>query len=635
MIRMTNDGFPCPGLDRWRLLAGATCLLLAMVSMTHAEEADRPNILWVTSEDNSHHWVGCYGNEDAKTPNIDALASDGIRYKYAYSNAAVCAVARNTLILGRYACSNGTHNMRSRYPVPADFRTYPSFLQDAGYYCVNRSKTDYNFDTNDKSHWDECGSKAHWTNRKEGQPFFAVFNTTISHESCLFKKKTDGYRAKGTIPTTPSRDPASVELPPHYPDTPEIRQDWVTYMDIITAMDNQVGQWLSELDDEGVRENTIIFYYSDHGGILPRAKRYINDTGTHVPMIVRFPKKWQHLAPGKAGTVSDRPVAFIDLPPTVFSLAGIEIPEQFQGRAFAGEAVTEAEPYAFLYGQRFDARMLRFVRGVTDGKYRYVRNFHPHRHRGIFTGYPHGQVGWQSLFSLYRSGDLNELQSAYWTVPQPTEELYHTDQDPWELTNLVNDPAHQDRLNTMRTALLNKMRDIRDTGIVPESMYPEISKSGTVFDYVQSGDFPYQQVLELALAAVSDGDGTLPLMRTAMQHEHPVMRYWGVTGCTIRGKDAAKTQSQIKQLLSDSSPTVRLAAAEALYVTGDKSSGFDALASMLDEVTDPVVSLEALNAAEALGVMSDIPKDTWKKACKAGSYTQRMVDDLKDPNLQR
>ena len=192
-------------------------------------------------------------------------------------------------------------------------------------------------------------------------------------------------------------------------------------MDIVTAMDKQIGDWLKELDDEGVRDNTIVFYYSDHGGILPRAKRYINDTGTHVPLIVSFPKKWQHLAPAESGTVNDRPVAFIDLPPTVFSLAGVEIPKQFQGRAFAGKAAVENEPYVFLFGQRFDSRMLRFVRAVTDGEYRYIRNFHPHRHRGILAGYPHGQVGWQSLFKLKQAGELNDVQSAYWTIPQPVE----------------------------------------------------------------------------------------------------------------------------------------------------------------------------------------------------------------------
>jgi arylsulfatase A-like enzyme len=610
-------------------------LVLSLLIPVTAGADDRPNIMWVTSEDNSYHWIGCYGNKDASTPNIDRLAADGIRYKYAYANAAVCAVARNTLILGRYACSTGNHNMRSRYPVPERFRTYPSFLREAGYYCVNRSKTDYNFKTDDKRHWDESSSKAHWKNRAEGQPFFAVFNTTISHESSLFPSKTENYRKQGLIPKTPSRDPASVTLPPHYPDTPEIRRDWVTYMDIVTAMDKQIGDWLKELDDAGVRENTIVFYYSDHGGILPRAKRYINDTGTHVPLIVSFPRKWQHLAPAESGTVNDRPVAFIDLPPTVFSLAGVQIPDQFQGRAFAGKAAMEKEPYVFLFGQRFDSRMLRFVRAVTDGEYRYIRNFHPHRHRGILAGYPHGQAGWQSLYKLKQAGELNDVQSAYWEIPQPVEELYHTASDPWELKNLANDPKHQDRLVRMRNATLSKMREIGDTGLVPESMYEGISKDSTVYEYVHSRDFPYEDVLQTALVAGNGGAGVLGELRAAMNHDHPVVRYWGATGCTIQGQVAAEATSQLKKLLGDSSPSVRLAAAEALYVLGEKQTGFDALIDLLSETDDPVVSLEALNITQALGVMNDVPEEVWAKACKTGGYSERMKQDQRDPNLQR
>ena len=619
-----------------RIFAGLLCL--AGTTFVGAQKScaddDRPNILWVTSEDNSHHWIGCYGNEDAKTPNIDRLATEGIRYTHAYSNGAVCAVARNTLILGRYACSTGTHNMRSRYPVPSDFRTYPSFLREAGYYCVNRSKTDYNFKGDDKSHWDDCSGKAHWKNRKKDQPFFAVFNTTIRHESSLFLKKTESNRKKGLIPETPTRDPASVKLPPHYPDTPEIRQDWVTYMDIITAMDKQIGDWVKELDDEGVRENTIVFYYSDHGGILPRAKRYINDTGTHVPMIVRFPKKWQHLAPAKAGTVEDRTVAFVDLPPTVFSLAGLKPPKQFQGRAFAGKYAEEGEPYAFLYGQRFDSRMLRFVRAVTDGEYRYIRNFHPHRHRGIRAGYPHGQVGWESLYRLKQAGKLNETQLAYWEMPQPTEELYHTASDPWELNNLADDPKHQKRLAAMRDATINKMVEIGDTGIVPESMYDAISKDSTVYEYVHSDDFPYEEVLQFALAAGDGGTEAVAKLTEAMKHDHPVIRYWGATGCSITGDAAAPAKSQLKKLLDDESPSVRVAAAEALHVLGDKPTGFDGLMKILKETEDPVVSLEALNVTQALGVMKDVPAEVWGKACKAGSYSQRMSEDQDDPRLQ-
>ncbi len=599
-----------------------------------AEPADRPNILWVTSEDNSYHWMGCYGNEQASTPHIDRLAATGIRYRYAYSNAAVCAVARNTLILGRYACGMGTQNMRSRYPVPDRFQTYPAYLREAGYYCVNRSKTDYNFKTDDKSHWDQCGGQAHWKNRAEGQPFFAVFNSTISHESSLFANKTKDFRRRGLIPEVPRRDPASVELPPHYPDTPELRQDWVTYMDVISAMDQQIGGWIQELDDAGVRENTIIFYYADHGGILPRAKRYINDTGNHIPLIVSFPKKWQHLAPQGAGTVSDRVVSFIDFPATVLSLAGVGVPPEFQGHAFAGEGAVEGGPYAFLFGQRFDARMLRFVRGVTDGEYRYIRNFYPHRHRGIFTGYPHGQVGWQSLFKLKQEGALQPIQQAYWVAPQPAEELYFTGNDPWELKNLANDPAHRERLEAMRAATLNQMREIGDTGIVPEAMYPGLSANGTVYGYVHNDRFPYDEVLDLALTASSSNGDVVETLKQALKHEHPVFRFWGATGCAIQGESCRSAVRDLQTLLEDEVPVVRIAAAEALFVLGEKQQGFDALVDVLQTNREEITALEALNVCQALGIMDQVPAEAWARACETGSYTKGMAGDPKNPNLK-
>jgi hypothetical protein len=215
------------------------------------------------------------------------------------------------------------------------------------------------------------------------------------------------------------------------------------------------------------------------------------------------------------------------------------------------------------------------------------------------------------------------------------EELYHTATDPWELKNLADDPEHQDRLNRMRTATLNKMREIGDTGLVPESMYEDISRDGTVYDYVHNKDFPYEDVLEIARAAGDGGDGIVQELRAAMNHGHPVMRYWGATGCTIQGKAAAAAMNDLKDLLKDPSPTVRLAAAEAVFVLGDKQRGFDGLVEILKETEDPVVSLEALNITQALGVMNDVPAEVWAKACKAGSYSKRMAEDQKDPNLQR
>ena len=604
-------------------------LLALFTVLGSAIAKDRPNILWLTSEDYSHHWLGCYGNQDAKTPNIDQLAAEGVRYKYAYANAAVCAVARFTLITGRYACSMGAQNMRSRYPIPERFKTYPSYLRAAGYYCVNKSKTDYNFRTDDKSHWDESSGKAHWKNRKPGQPFFAVFNTTISHESSLFQKKIDAARKKGMIPETPSRNPQTVKLPPFLPDTPEIREDWVTYMDIMTAMDKQIGDWIQELKDAGELENTIIIHYSDHGGILPRAKRYIYDTGTHVPLIVRFPKKWAHLAPGKPGSSSDRPVSFIDLPPTALSLAGIEPPKQFQGRAFLGEHRQQAEPYVFLFGQRFDSRMLRNVRAVTDGKYRYIRNFHPHRHRGILTGYPHSQKGWVSFYDLQKAGKTSEEQSAFWAIPQPVEEFYDLEADPWEVNNLAADPKHRKRLLQMRSYTMLKMGELRDCGIVPESMYNELSTKGTVYDYVHDKAFPYGQLLALAAGA---GDVSLkkafPQLRNAMKSKHPVARYWGAMGCTVRGKKSKAAAADLKRLQNDEIPAVRIAANEALIAIGQKQAGIEGFRKLLQETEDDMVALEALNIIIARGIAKDIGEDLFAKATKTGSYPGRMKEDF-------
>ena len=604
-------------------------LLLVLALLTEGlgvGEHERPNILWITSEDNSFHWLGCYGGEHAHTPNLDQLAAQGVRYKYGYANAPVCAVARFTLITGRHAPSMGCQNMRSRYPIPPQFKPYPAYLREVGYYCTNNSKTDYNFATDDKSHWDECGGSAHWRKRPEGKPFFAVFNTTITHESSLFEAKTESYRESGAIPKAPRVDPAALTVPPYLPDTAEIRRDWVTYLDIVTAMDAQVGKWLTELEAAGEAENTIVFYYSDHGGVLPRAKRYLYDTGTHVPMIVRVPEKWAHLAPGPPGAACERLVSFIDLPPTALSLAGVEIPKQMRGRAFLGEQEQEAEPYVFLYGQRFDARMVRFVRAMTDGRYRYLRNFNPHLHRGIFAGYPHGQAGWRSFYAERKAGTLTEEQSSFWATGQPIEELYDTRSDPWEVKNLAEDPMYGEQLAKMRAATLAKMREIRDAGIVPESMYGEISANGTVYDYVNCEEFPYDEILDLALVATEGRD--LNKLQAAMNSEHPVERYWGAVGCTVMGPGAATAAAQLRKLLDDPELQVRIAASEALATVGDRRAAVAGLTRVMEESDEEMTVLAALNAAEAVGVRADIDAAVLRKATSVKGYPERMATPI-------
>ena len=263
-----------------------TALILSMLITGCNKSNELPNILWITSEDNSP-LLGCYGDSFATTPNMDQLAREGFLYTNAYANAPVCAPARNTILTGVYACSNGNEQMRSLYLKSETVRPYTEFLLEKGYYCTNNSKTDYNFaNVNTDEIWNECGPEAHYRNRAQGQPFFAIFNFTISHESCLHKSTPDSLLR---------HRPEEVTLPPYHPDTPEMRHDWAQYYDKVEDLDTKLGEVLAELEKAGLAGNTIVFYYSDHGGVVGRSKRYLYETGTHVPMIIRIPEKYKKL----------------------------------------------------------------------------------------------------------------------------------------------------------------------------------------------------------------------------------------------------------------------------------------------------------------------------------------------------
>lgn len=601
------------------------CQLQAGETNQKADTDERPNIVWITSEDNSPHWLGCYGNTQVKTPHIDALAKRGIQYQHAYSNAPVCAVARSSMLMGRYASSLGTQNMRSRYPVPKELKSYPQLLSEAGYYTMNRGKTDFNIAGKDSAHWDASNSKANWHTAPKGKPFFYVVNFTTSHESSLFAKKTAMYRDKKFIPQKPRLDPSQAVLPPYLPDTPQLRQDWVTYLDVVSAMDKNVGKVIKEIQSSKHADNTIIFYFSDHGGILPRSKRYLYDTGTRVPMIVFLPKKWQYLSAHKPGSKSDEIVCFVDLGPTVLRLANAKIPESMQGNPFLGgkDGKREvAKPYAYLYGQRFDERNFRFIRGVTDGKFRYIKNFHPHLDRGIHGGYPHGHVGWKSVYELMKKNKLTPPQNAIWKTPQPTEEFYDQAADPWEVKNLATSKEHRKAFERMQTALKQKMMDTRDSGIIPEMMYPEISKSSTVYEYVNASDFPYALALDLAWNA--HDAKTLDVNKKYFSHKHPVIRYWAVMQCAILGDKAKANAPELQKLLNDSEPAVRLTAMEAMSKIDPKFDASEKLIELLKKSDNDIVLIKALQLSKDLGIDKKMSKDEWNEICKKGSYANRL-----------
>jgi arylsulfatase A-like enzyme len=337
---------------------------------------DRPNILWISCEDISPN-LGCYGDAYARTPVLDELARQGVLYTNAFGVTGVCAPNRSCLITGVYPSTLGSSDMRSTTRLPDHIQCFSEYLRSAGYFCTNNSKTDYNFPT-PKTAWDESSGKAHWRRREPGQPFFSVFNFTVCHESQI--RQGDASFFKKTARLTPDQrhDPARVPLPPFHPDTPEVRQDWARYHDLITAMDYQAGDVLKQLEEDDLAENTIVFYFSDHGAGMPGCKKWVWESGLHVPFIVRFPEKYADWSPGKPGTKTDRLVSFVDLAATVLSLAGVPIPKHMQGRAFLGAAADEPREYVYAIRDRM-AERYDTVRVVRDTRFQYIRNFQPHR----------------------------------------------------------------------------------------------------------------------------------------------------------------------------------------------------------------------------------------------------------------
>jgi len=593
-------------------------LSLLLCSFATAVAEDKPNIVWIVSEDNSAHWLGCFGNTLVKTPNLDKFASRGVQYNAAFSNAPVCACARSTILMGRYASSLGTQNMRSRYLVPKSLKSYPQLMKEAGYFTINKGKTDYNMAGNDKSHWDICKGSSSLKSVPKDKPFFLVMNNAISHESSLFEKKIKNSRKSGAIPKVPSIAPEKAPLPPHLPDTPEMRSDWVTYADIMHALDKRLGKDIKQIMESEYGDNTIIFYFSDHGGILPRAKRYIFNTGTHVPMMVYLPKKWEHLNRHKPGSKTGDVVAFVDLAPTVLNIAGMKIPDSMQGQPFLGSN-TLPKKYAYLFSQRFDEQIFKFARGLTDGKVRYTKNFHPHRDRAIHGGYAHGQIGWQSYFKLYKENKLDETTGIIWQPTQPKEELFDITKDPWEVNNLItsnNRPAQAEELSK---ALYAKMLETKDTGVVPEMMYADLSKTSTVYEYVNSSDFPYEEVLNIAWQTPASKE----IHQLLLKSSHSVIRYWAVMQCSIDKTRGAELVNALVAMKDEATPAVRIALVEALYHAGKAKESKAILLQTLTKTNDDIVAIEGLKLISVTGLDDEIDDTTWNSFCKHGSYSNR------------
>lgn len=559
-----------------------------------AAEAERPNILWLTCEDMSP-LLGCYGDKYSTSPNIDRFATRSLRYTTAWSNAPVCAPARTTIISGIFPPATGSEHMRSETKLPDGMKMFPQYLREAGYYCTNNSKEDYNL-IKPAGVWDDSSNKAHWRNRKPNQPFFAIFNDTITHESQVRKRPHDWQH-----------DLTKVPIPSYYPDTKEVREDLTQNYDNVTTMDRQVGKLLDQLSADGLAENTIVFFYADHGTGIPRSKRTPFNSGLQVPLLIHIPEKWKALRPPdyRSGGVSSRPVSFVDLAPTVLSLAGIKPPAYHQGFAFLGQYPAPEQPYVYGFRGRMDERY-DLMRSVRDQRYVYVRNYMPHRVYGQFNSYmfetPTTRV-WKKMFD---EGKLNAVQKQFWETKAP-ELLFDLDSDKDEVKNLAGSPAHQAILARLRRAQQAHAKRIRDIGFLPENEIHARAATDAPYDLGHDdARYPFDRIFAMAEAASSLKPALTPSLRKGLSDTDSAVRYWAALGFLMRGAEAVQAHSAaLRAALADAAPAVRIAAGEALGRYGNEADTAQA-AQVLIELADAnrnpfFVTLLALNALDYMG----------------------------------
>lgn len=598
-------------------------LAVAVLSPT-LRAADRPNILWLVSEDNNPY-LGCYGDPLAHTPTIDRLAKEGVLYERCFSQP-VCAPSRFALITGMYAATAGpAEHMRAKGKIPSWLKGFPSLLRDAGYYTTNNAKTDYNSAINIKEAWNGSSHQAHWRKRPNPtQPFFSVFNHEITHESCLFPEKE--------LPLAqPPTDRAKVRVPPYQPDTPEIRADLGRYYDHIALMDAQIAVKLDEFKTAGLAKNTIIFYFADNGGVLPRSKRCLQESGTHVPLITYYSPKWRHLAPAAPGSRIKDPVCFADFAPTMLSLTGVKIPEYMQGRAFAGPAQVAPNEFVFCTRDRMDERY-DMMRSVVDRRWLYIHNFRPDLPYVQRLDYQFKARGYQSWARMAAEGKLTPATAQFWGT-KPTEELYDMLADPDNVKNLASDPAQRETLERMRMALQRHTIAINDNGFMPEGSalegYGESRKAGA---------YPLGRIFDLAMLASKRDVSHLPKLIEALGDDSEPLRWWAAQGCTMLGTQAAPAEVALRKHLDDPSGAVQVVAAEALASLGKLDAALPVLERSLKNTHAPFVALQAANVLDRLGerarpllpMIKQLLASQQKKADSNSSraYSQRIMERI-------
>jgi hypothetical protein len=472
--------------------------------------------------------------------------------------------------------------MRAQGRIPAFLCGFPKYLREAGYYCTNNAKTDYNADLDIKVMWNESSEQAHWRNRPANAPFFAVFNFMTTHESRVFA-------------ATPGRvSPQEVRVPAYLPDLPEVRRDLASYYNLMERMDGEVAAHLAALKTAGLDEDTIVFYYSDNGGVLPRSKRYCYDEGLRTALMISVPAKWKHLAPAHPGSTLTAPVSFIDLAPTVLTLAGLKPPAHMQGASLVSANQAKRQ-FVFGMRNRMDERY-DMARTVRDARYRYIRNYAPHRIYAQNTAFEWQMDSYRALEAAHLAGRLNPVQERFFGE-KPAEEFYDLAADPDEIQNLIDVPEQRERIATMSAALDAHMLAINDNGFIPESASLEGYEASR-----EPGAYPLQRVMQVASKAIRRDPRLAAELGVLLGDRNEAIRFWAAQGLLMLRASASPAKRALTACLEkDSSLPVRIVAAEALASLGEPARSVRYLSELVDSQADARVRLQALNALTFIG----------------------------------
>ena len=575
--------------------------------------AEKPNILWICVEDASPH-IGCYGEKAISTPNIDKLAAEGVKFEKAFVSAPVCSSSRSAMVSGMYQTTSGFLHHRSQrkngkgggnsayfgsYQVPQGLKLVPQLFKEHGYYVTNALKTDYNFEVSNL-----YDSVKDWSGRKKGQPFFAQIQ--------LHGGKSRGSQ-KGV-------DKSKIKLPPYYPDTEIMREDWASYLGSWVKVDSELQKIMDGLKKSGELENTYIFFWTDHGISHIRGKQFLYDEGIQVPLIVRFPNG------AKKGTVRQDMVNHIDIPVTSLELAGIEIPYYMQGKSIFSENYLQQD-YIFTARDRCD-ETVDIIRSVRTQKYKYIRNFLPHCSHMQRSQYKEGKKIVQEAKQLFKEEKLNELQARAFLPTRPVEELYDLENDPFETKNLAADPSHAEVLTNLRVTLKNWMIESKDLGLIPEPILEDKGKQyGSKYQILKASE--NKNLVAQLIEIIEAGErGDFSKIKAGLKSEISEIRYWAVKAVGNQKIDELK--QEVLNLLADENPSVRVSAAESAAQFGEFQKACDVLNQELFN-QNLLVGLYAIRSIEAIRLPArPFVKEEVKKALNSKyEFTKRVAKRLK------